>query len=280
MCCRRTRPPATVNIAGGALVTQARFFALLLVLCAVTAGRAGADADNGDDRTLVRRLLDMYAQIESVSCEIAKTTRADGRTVRMLSRVHFKAPASVHIENVSPTRRTIISNGTLFHYYEDRLPRGFARPVTELPETWRQPLQNIPGTAVEHILRLEAEHETELPPDETYPVVRAYETETRYVILFADGQDRLHKIIVYDRADLETPLGEHRFSHFEESIPGCWIPLRHAATLFGPDGDSVVETRRISRMTVNAPMPEGLFDYRIYLPHVRFTDDFEKTRIP
>ena len=105
-------------------------------------------------KTLAQRLCSNYSQIKTISCEIRKTTKGKGQTLRILSRVHYKFPNHIHVENVSPVKRRIIADGKDLYYYQERNSRGFSKPIDELSETWLTPLRNIPGTALEHLIPL------------------------------------------------------------------------------------------------------------------------------
>jgi len=242
-----------------------------------SASDAPAAAEGLHPPSLAERLCTVYAQIKSVSCEIRKTTTGGGKTLRMLSRVHYRAPNCLHVDNVSPVKRTIIADGKRLYYHEAGVPRGFSRPIDELSETWLAPLRNIPGTALEHLLPLSGLPETVLPPSEEGYERCAYQAKGVYVVLTADTDNRLHRIDFFRGEDMQERTGAFTFSHFQEVLPGCWVPTQHKATLFLPEGDVAVETRRISNLAVNGIIPDPIFDHDLFLKGIEFVDDFQKT---
>ena len=68
---------------------------------------------SAEEPTLAERLCDRYEAIETITCAIRKTTRSPESTVRMLSRVHYRRPDHIHVENVSPVKRRIIADGNV-----------------------------------------------------------------------------------------------------------------------------------------------------------------------
>jgi len=227
--------------------------------------------------SLAERLCSIYSQIQSVSCEIRKTTKSGLRTMRMLSRVHYRAPNHIHVDNVAPVKRTIIADGERLYYHETGAKRGFSRPIGELSETWLASLRNIPGTPVEHLLPLRGVPSRALPASDDGHAREAYEQDNVYVVLTADAENRLQRIDFYKSPAMQAKTGEYTFSHFREALPGCWIPTQHKATLFLPADEVVVETRRIGNLAVNGDIPGHLFNHELFFEGVEFVADFEKT---
>jgi outer membrane lipoprotein-sorting protein len=246
---------------------------LAILLMTAPGTNAGSDAPE----TLAEQLCATYSQIQSVSCEIRKTTKGSGRTMRMLSRIHYRAPNRVHVDNVSPIKRTIIADGERLYYHESGVPRGFSRPIEDLSDTWMAPLRNIPGTAVEHLLPLCGLSEIALQPSDENAARRGYQAKDVYVVLTADAEKRLHRIDFFKSAAMKAKTGEYTFTHFQEVMPGCWVPTQHKATLFLPADEVVVETRRISNLAVNGNIPDHLFNADLFFKDVEFVDDFQKT---
>ena len=95
----------------------------------------GADARGARGETVLARVLKPYDAVQSLSCEIRRDTPLpDGQTMRMLSRVYYQRPDRLHVENFSPVKRRIVSDGTVFRSYTEGAPQGFSRPVAELNE--------------------------------------------------------------------------------------------------------------------------------------------------
>ena len=97
---------------------------------------------------MLERVLKPYDAVQSLSCEIRRDTPLpDGQTLRMLSRVYYQRPDRLHVENFSPVKRRIVSDGTVFRSYTEGAPQGFSRPVAELNEEMLRNLRMVPGSA-------------------------------------------------------------------------------------------------------------------------------------
>ena len=75
-----------------------------------------------DDLSLVRKLCAAYKDIETITCEVRKTTKGSDQTMRMLSRVYYKKDRLIHVDNVTPKKRRIICDGKTLWYYEAGAP--------------------------------------------------------------------------------------------------------------------------------------------------------------
>ena len=226
--------------------------------------------------TLAERLCTIYSQIKSVSCDIRKTTKGSGRTIRMLSRVHYQEPNRIHVDNVSPVKRTIIADGERLYYHEAGVKKGFSKPISELSATWLAPLHNIPGTAIEHLHHLRDLAEVQLPSSPEGYIRRGYQANDVYVVLSADSENRLHKIEFFTNDAMTKKTGEYIYTQFKEVIDGCWIPVHQRATLFLPADEVVNETRRISTIAVNGSIPSHLFNHELFMKNVEFVDSFQE----
>ncbi len=228
-------------------------------------------------QTLVESLNAGYAALDTVACEIRKTTKSEGKTLRMLSRVHYQRPDHIHVENVAPSERRIIADGKSLYYHEAGVPRGFSRPIADLSSDWLAALRNTPGTAVEHLAKLQGLSEVALPASPEGAVRRGYQADRVFVVLTADEKHRLTGITFFKTARMEAVTAEYRYDDHVEVTPGCWIPRRHQATVYLPDGERIEETRRISKLVVNAPIAATLFDAALFFRDVEFVSDFAKT---
>ena len=227
--------------------------------------------------TLAERICASYSQIKTVSCEIRKTTKGGGHTIRLLSRVHYKTPNHIHVDNVTPVKRTIIADGKKLYYYQEGMPRGFSRPISQLSELWLKSLHNIPGTALEHLMPLCGIDETELPSTEPETIRRGYEVKGIYVVLTADIKNRLTRIDFFKTPQMNSKTGEYIYSGWKEVIPNCWISTHYKAELFLPAEKVVKETRHIKNLTLNKDIPDRLFDHEIFMKNIEFTDIFKHT---
>ncbi len=227
--------------------------------------------------SLAQKLCDNYSQIKTISCEIRKTTKGSEHTLRLLSRVHYKSPNHIHVENVSPIKRTIIADGKKLYYYQERSKLGFSKPISELSELWLKSLHNIPGTALEHLIPLCGIEETELQKSETGLVQRGYQINDIFVVLMVDSQDQLQAISFFKSPKMQTKTGEYLYLKQMKIAPNCWISTHTKATLFLPTEDVITETRHISNISVNKDIPNQLFDHKLFIKNIKFTTEFKKT---
>jgi hypothetical protein len=244
----------------------------LIVYAVLGACLAGAD---GRAETQITRLLAAYGKVQTVSCSVRRTVESDGRRVEFLSRVFYERPDRLNVENISPVRRRIVSDGTTFFSYADGDPKGFSRPVDELPSPMLISLRRLPGTAMDHLLRLEDAQETSLPAAAPYAHRYSYPAGTNVLVLSCDDQLRPARIDVYASASLAERVASFAYSDFREVIEGVWVPFRHEARISLGDVTST-ETTVIDQYHVNEPLAEGLFVAKPYFSDVVFVDDFKK----
>lgn len=130
------------------------FLLALLVQLAATAACA---------ETLVAKLIKDYEAVQTLTCDLRRDNESGPDKMRFLSRIYYARPDRLHVENSAPIERTIISDGTNFYSYIQGDPKGFSRPVSQLDAEMLRSLRKVPGTAMDHLLRLENVPETELP---------------------------------------------------------------------------------------------------------------------
>jgi hypothetical protein len=246
-----------------------RKYGYILVLLMIWT--CGVQAD-----TLVQDLLERYERIETVTCDVRRDlVNAEGR-MRWLSRVHFARPDRLHVENHAPLPRRIIADGETMYQHNEGQPRGFRAPIASLNTAMRDGLRKVPGTAMEHLLRIGGAPETVLPGElDDFPVRRAYATDTLYVVLHADADLRLGRIELFDGPDQRTQAGQIDFEAFDEVIDGVWIPMVHRGR-FQVGGSENTETTRISNYAANAPMPQHLFQAESFFRDVTWVDSFDE----
>lgn len=246
-----------------------RFF-LLLCLAAVWLFPPLVQADGRDaPATLAQRLLQQYRQIESVSCDVRREVITPEGTIRWLSRVYFRQTNQLHAANAAPLPRLIIADGSIMYQHTAGSERGFRRPVEDLDANMRINLERVPGTLMDHLIRLEDTPETSLEPTPHATIRRAYEAQHVYAILEADDQLRLKRILFYDVQERSQKTGEITSEGFEEVMPQVWIPMQHRATFHF--GDKTVQERiRITNYQANISIPDEMFT-----PEIHFSDDIE-----
>jgi hypothetical protein len=231
----------------------------------------------GEELTLAQKLCAEYGRLDSVSCEILKTTSADGKSIKWLSRVFYQKGDRIHVENVAPAKRRIIADGKVLYYYAEGDRRGYSKPIPELPAEWLASLHNVPGTPMEHLLKLKDIPETVLEGTTDLPVRRGYQAPKVFVVLSCDKDGKLTRIEFYSAADMQKKTAEYEYAFFQKITETCWIPCLHKAVLYLPSGDRAEETRRINNLEINKPIAPALFEHLPFFKDIEFTDEFEKT---
>ena len=228
--------------------------------------------------TQANQLLNNYLKIDSLSCEIRKTTKSKDHTLRILSRIQYRKPDHIHVENISPFKRTIVADGKNLYYYQQSFKRGFSRPINKLSDTWLTTLKNVPGTPMEHLIKLRNTPEQELPPTSDGSRRSGYNVKKGiFVVLTVDRTNRITNIDFYKSPAMQKKTAEYVYSKQIEVMPCCWIPTRHKATLFLPADERVTETRIISNLSVNKKIPDQIFNHELFFKDIEFTDDFQRT---
>jgi len=234
------------------------------------------DAGGTAATNLADRICASYDTILSVSCGIRRTTG----DMRMLSRVYFRRPDCVNVENIQPVKRRIVADGKSLYYHESGAPRGFSLPVERLTGEWLASLRNVPGTPMKQLSVLRGAAEEPLPPTDAHPLRRRYRTEQAVAVLSCDKENRPCRIDFFRPADGATPMASYEYSEFAKAGDSAWIPQTQKATIHLPDGQSLVEMTRVEDLTINQPISDALFVADTYFRGVVFTDDFHKTREP
>jgi hypothetical protein len=195
--------------------------------------------------------------------------------VRTLSRVFYQKPDCLHVDNVTPLKRRIIADGTNFHSYVEGDPKGFSRPVAKLDEDMLISLRKVPGTAMDHLLRLKQATETNLAGTAEFPVRTGYSTPKAFVALSLDTTGRLARIEFYADPDMRNKTAQCDYSLFQEVLPTVWIPCLHR-TVLNLGGVESRETSRFLNLSVNKPVSQGLFNPRLFFKDVEFVASFEE----
>lgn len=251
-----------------------RYMKLFFAMC-VAAGLLGANAVSAAEPTLAEKLCSSYTQVESVSCRVRKTSEVDGKTATLLSQVYYQRPDRMHVENIAPVRRRIIADGRQFYYYVEGMAKGFSCPLTQLEGEWSIMQKSVPGSAMEHILRLQGVPETPLDGTPDYPVRRGYVRERVFVVLSCDPAGRLARIEFFKTPDMKTKTAQVEYSDFRKVTDMCWLAgLQQGTAYFS--ANTVRETRRFDNFIINKPITAGLFDAAAFFPKVDFVDDFSK----
>ncbi|MGD9781711.1 MAG: outer membrane lipoprotein carrier protein LolA [Kiritimatiellia bacterium] len=226
--------------------------------------------------TVLERVLKPYESIQSLSGEIRRDTPLpDGQTLRMLSRVYYQRPDKLHVENFSPVKRRIVSDGTVFRSYTEGAPKGFSRPVADLNEEMLRNLRMVPGSAANMLEVLKGSAEVPLEPTAEYPVRAGYDNGKSFAILNLDDQGRLARFEIYGSAARTDLLTRTDFSAFQEVAAGVWIAGLQQSQIT-VQGMERTETTRVDNLAANGEIPAALFRAEAFFPDVEFVDSFEK----
>lgn len=244
------------------------FLALLLPVFAVSYSvRAGEEVD---------RLLTEYSKIETVTCQIRRTKSGDAGKVKFLSRVYWAKGDKIHAEGVTPFKRRTIADGKRLYQYVEESPKGFSRTVEALSKPMLISLRFVPGTAMDHLLRLVDTEEAILPPQGDAVKRVGIEAENNYVVLSFDVQDRLVGIDFFKTPAMQALNGAYQYRDFSEVIPGVWVPLTHEAVVEYPEMN-FKEVVKVDRFIANKPVPESFFIANNFFgKDVDFVEDFKK----
>jgi outer membrane lipoprotein-sorting protein len=223
----------------------------------------------------VSRIIAHYRQIESVSCDVRRDVSTPEGSMRWLSRVYFAQSNKLHAANAAPLPRLIISDGTTMFQHASGQARGFKRPVADLEPVMQINLARVPGTLMEHLLRLQHAPETLLEPTASAPIRRSYATEQVIAIIEADDQYRLLTMQFHDARDTQRLTAEIVCEEFEEVIPGVWISMLHQSTVHV--GEHTVRERiRLSNYQANQALPEDIFNAgKHYSSAIEWVDSFD-----
>ncbi len=244
-------------------------FLLSACVCAIMAAHVRAES-------VVDRLIASYDAVESVQVEIRRDLQGPGGSGRRLSRVYFQRPDRLHVESVTPPRRRIVADGDMFYSYIEGDPKGFARPVNQLDGDWLISLRQVPGTPMDHLLRIRGMSEDPLPATEAFPVRVGVRAMTRYVVLNLDSEGRLARVEFFTDPSMSSLLARYEYEQFQAPLPGVWFPMLQKAGLVFPDRRESVETTRLSNLAVNQLIPAPLFRHDTFFPGVVFTDNLDE----
>jgi outer membrane lipoprotein-sorting protein len=246
-----------------------RWLAILAMAMAVGLGTARAQG-------VLEKVLGAYDRVDSMSCDVRRDMPLpDGQTLRMLSRVYFQRPDKLHVENFSPVKRRIVSDGTVFRSYTEGAAKGFSRPVTELDAEMLASLRMVPGSSANVLEPLRGAEETLLEPTAEYPVRAGYSNGKSFAVLNLDGQGRLARFEIYGSPAMADLRASTEFSAFQEVVPGTWIACLQQSKVT-IEGLERTETTRVDNVSANGEIPAGLFESAAFFPGIEFVDSFDQ----
>ena len=226
--------------------------------------------------TVLERVLKSTDAVQSLSCEIRRDTPLpDGQTMRMLSRVYFQRPDRLHVENYSPVKRRIVSDGTVFRSYTEGAPKGFSRPVAELDAEMLRSLRMVPGSSSNMLEPLRGAEEAMLEATEEFPVRASYSNGKSFAVLSLDGQGRLARFELFSSPAMTDLQMRTDYSAFQEAVPGVWIACLQQSKVT-IQGLERTETTRVDNLAANGEIPASLFESASFFPGIEFVDSFEK----
>lgn len=247
-----------------------RFESIVLVLMIVLSSALMSSAE-----TLVDKLLAGYDTIQSVTCEVRRDAESGKNKVKALSRVYFQHPDKLHVDNVTPLPRRIVSDGTTFFSYVEGDAKGYSRPVDKLEADMLISLRKVPASAMDHLLRLKGMAETNLPGAAGYPVRKGYDAGKLFAVLSLDTSNRLARIEFFTSATLEKKTAQIDYSNFVEAMPGIWLATLHQS-VFWMGGTESRETSRFDHVTINQPIAQDMFKASLFFKNVDFVQSFEQ----
>lgn len=225
-------------------------------------------------QTLAERLASPYTAVTSMTCTVRKQVMTQGREALHLSRVWFARPDRLRVESLLPVKRLIIADGLDLYYHIAGDSCGLKRAIPDLGEDMRVEIRRVPGTAMEHLLRLLGLPEVALPPEPDWPLRAGYDTGRFFAVLNVDKDGRLGRVEVFDSKKMGNKLGRYDYSAWRELAAGVWIACRQEAC-FIYEGNEIRETTRIENPVVNKEIAAGLFEAAQAFSGVTFSPEGE-----
>jgi hypothetical protein len=266
-----SQPPSPLATpkAGKPWKSGRRLFPVLGTFCfCFAAGAAGA-------ATLAEKLIAQYDAVQSLQCQLRRDTESSATKIRKLSRIYYQRADKLHVDNVTPLKRRIVCDGVTFSSYIEGDPKGFSRPVGKLDEEMLIALRQVPGTAMDQLLRLRGLAETNLPAAEGFAVRRGYDRGKMFVVLALDASNRLARVEFFTTPAMQQRVARFDYSQFREVAPGVALPCLHRAVLTLGGAESH-ETVHVDNLVVNQPIPAHLFQPAPFFKDVEFADTFEE----
>ncbi len=227
-----------------------------------------------EEGSIVNSLLEANQTIQSMSCEVRRESRAQGRTVSTLSRVHFARGDRLLVETEFPQPRRILVDGSTIYKWIEGQASGVRVPVDDAPAGEIVQLRRVPGTGEEFLLRLQGVQEQHLPSQAGLPVRRGYAPAAPhpYAVVALDAQGQLARVEFFDSTTRDVRLLTAEFSAWREVAPGCWLAQTQKMKTYAQNGVESEEIVRVSRIVVNQPIDTVSFDIAQQAAGVSFMD--------
>jgi outer membrane lipoprotein-sorting protein len=223
----------------------------------------------------VDRLLSEYQNIETVSCRLRRTVDGPIGKIRFISRIYYTNQDQLHVDNLSPLKRRTIADGTRLFQYAEGDPKGFSRPISDLSDEMKISLRKIPGSPMDHLLRLKPFAENELSTENGNKRI-GIDAEKTYAVLTLDPQNRLIKLTYFSASDRTKETARYTYSDFREVAKNTQIPFTHQTEISQP-GETIIELLQIDSFTANQPVAASLFiPGNFFRKNIDFVDEFSK----
>lgn len=224
---------------------------------------------------VVDALLEGYRGIDTLRCDVRRERTAGDETLRRLSRVYYADGNRIHVENVTPFRRRIVSDGRTLHYHRDGMPQGWACPVDELPPAWARRLQTVPGTPMEHLLLVRDAAGEALPAAEGLPVRRRYRLGDVDLEVGLDDAGRVARVVVRGEKNGVPIVSTYTYLEFRAAGKDSWVAARTRAELRVGE-QTLHEDTRLTGLVIDEELPRGVFDPAGSFEGVHFVDTLEE----
>lgn len=209
--------------------------------------------------TLAEKICSSYTNVNTVSCQVSKVIKAETLSSRLLSRIYYQRPDCLHVENISPLKRRILSDGTNFYSALPEKKKVYTTALTNLPPTMKVMQESIPGSPLEYLLPLQGLPEDILESLPDQPVRRGYQTDKLYIVLATDNSNRLTQIAFYQDNTLKERTALVTYDKFIRVTDNCWLSSFQRLETKLQDS-KLDETRHFSNVEVNQPLADGLFN--------------------
>lgn len=218
--------------------------------------------------TEIDQLINKYNDIKTVSCKIRRVRNSNKQKIRYLSQVYFSSDNRLHVDNISPVKRTIIADGNNFYSYIKGSENGFSKPIKDLNSEMLISLQKVPGTPMDILLRL-TNSEVSVKENKSFNTIYEISQNNKPINIIFNENNLIEKIIFYNDNSKSQVIAEYLYDKYEEVIEGVYIPFKHSS-IISINGVSVTESVFVDQYQVNIPLAESLFIKENF-----FTDDID-----
>jgi len=245
---------------------------MLRVLAVLIITASAAFASPPDEPTLAERLIEEYAGVRTMRCDIRREVDVDGNLQTSLSRVWFQRTNHLRVEAVSPTPRGIVVDGTTIYKWVKGQDHGVMFPLDKAPRAEQIQVKRVPATGQEYLLHIEGRQEAVLPAKPGFPIRRGYAQPLPlpYTIISMTPENRLGRIELFESSAQTNRLFKVDYSGWKEVAQDIWIPCVQESVGYRRKGSAVFETLRASSISVNHDIPTKHFNPKPWAKQVKF----------